>query len=173
MRWNPFRPGARPGPDTAPGPPGKPPVDKLTMAIRQRRMFTAQQRVDQLPGFPKLERRWCEQPTADELDARLSGLGDDRRVQRWPDAEALASGLRTAGSLVPQGVGFAFVRDEPEARWVEAHLGDLLAALAEAVPVLRAGAVVFSDEGALLIDIHADGGCYETAARGEWPLPSL
>lgn len=171
MRWNPFRAGAQPGPETAPGPPGKPPVDKLTMAIRQRRMFSAQQRVDQLPGFPKLERGWCEQPTADELDARLADLGEERRVQQWPDADALAAALRSAASLVPPAPGFAFVRDEPEARWVEARLPDLLVALAGALPGLRKGAVLFSEAGALLIDVE-DGRGYATATQGEWPLPS-
>lgn len=176
MRWNPFRAGAQPGPDTAPGASDKPPVDKLTMAIRQRRMLTAQQRVDQLPGFPKLERRWCEQPTANELDARCAdlaaGLGDERRVQQWPDAEALAAALRTAASLVPPASGFAFMRDEPEARWLEAHLPDLLVALAGALPRLREGVVLFTDDSVLLIDIGAEGRRYETAAQGEWPLPS-
>lgn len=174
MRWNPFRAGAQPGPESDPGPSGKPPVDKLTLAIRQRRMFTAQQRVDQMPGFPKLERRWCEQPTADELDARLAEMGDrgdERRVQPWPDADALAAALRTAAALVPPATGFAFVRDEPEARWIEAHLADLLVALAGAVPGLRQGAVLVTDDSVLVIDIDAEGRRYETAPQGEWPPP--
>ena len=174
MRWNPFRPGARPEAGTTdPGSPGKPPTDKLTMAIRQRRMFTAQQRVDQLLGFGKLGRRWCEYPTADQLDARRSELGADPAVQEWPDGPALGAALRAASALLAGESGFAHVLDEPEARWLEAPLHDLLVATADALAGLREGVVLCSDAGVLLIEVKVDGEgrhSFATASAGDWPL---
>lgn len=174
MRWNPFRAGAQSAPEPAAGPPGKPPVDKITMAIRQRRMFTAQQRVDQLPGFSKLERRWCEQPTAHELDAQLAALGDRESV-RWPDRETLAGALRTASALAPSTPAQVFLAQEPEARWVEARESELLAAIAAALPALRMGLTMLSEGGrALKVFVWADADsgdrpAFETTMFGEWP----
>lgn len=174
MRWNPFRAGAQPGPDTAPGVSDNAPVDKLTMAIRQRRMFTAQQRVDHLPGFPQLERRWCEQPTADELDARLAALNGGRSAQ-WTDHEALATALRIASTSAPSTPAHALLGQEAEARWIEARESDLLAALAAALPALRLGVTMLAEGDRALGVVawtdtdSAEGPVFETTMYGEWP----
>ncbi len=175
MRWNPFRPAPSPdAQETDQGAPGKPATDKLTMAIRQRRMFTAQQRVDQLPGFAKLERRWCEYPAADELDARRAALDAGART-RWSDADILAAALSAAASSAPSTPAQAFVLHEPEARWVEARQGDLLNAIAAALPALPLGATMCAGNGCALEIFpwaDADAGdrpSFETTLHGEWP----
>lgn len=171
MRWNPLRRAAPADAGSDPAP-GKPPTDKLTMAIRQRRMFTAQQRVDQLPGFAKLERRWCEQPTADELDERRAGL-DAGVSARWADVPALAAALAAAAAVAPETPTRAFVLHESEARWIEARQGDLLNAVAVALPALLQGVTLLAEDGCALdvaLPPDADGRvAFETTLHGEWP----
>jgi hypothetical protein len=171
MRWNPFRRGA-PADAESDAVPGSPPTDKLTMAIRQRRMFTAQQRVDQLPGFAKLERRWCEPPTADELDEKRAAL-DTGVSARWADGPTLAAALSAAAAVAPTTPTRAFVLHESEARWVEARQGELLEAVAVALPALLQGVTLLADDGSALdvaLPPDVDGRvAFETTLHGQWP----
>lgn len=154
-------------------PEGAPAHDKFALAVRQRRMGTAQLRVDAFAGFSELERRWCDPWTAAELDGRLAALGDPGHDRRsWPDRESLASALRVAAAAVAAAPAHATVLDEPEARWVEAQLRDLLEAVASALTGLRVGAVVLGAEDRVFrLDVHAvDAGAeFRTALQGDWP----
>ena len=143
--------------------------DKFAMATRQRRMFTAQMRVDSLPGFAKLKRQWCDPRTAFELDERCAALADGRTV-RWAGPEPLAAALRSAAEVAPVGRAFAAVRDEPESRWVEAPTTELLAALATALPALRIGVTLLWDDRALVLDLAGSSGTgVDGALHGDWP----
>jgi hypothetical protein len=143
----------------------KPVNDKFAMATRQRRMFTAQMRVDSFPGFGKFERRWCDPRTAFELDEKRTDLGSGLTLQ-WRDADALAAALRAAAAVVPAGPGFATFGDEPEARWIEAAaLGDLLTAIATALPGLPAGVTLLAGDRALVLDPTGPAG----TLHGDWP----
>lgn len=147
--------------------------DKFSMVIRQRRSWTAQERVRTLPGFVGLEHRWCDWPGSALLDQRRDDLGTGSSTRRWPTAELLVAALRLAGTEVPAGTGFALLSDEPEARWVEAALSDLLQAAATVLGVLAHGIVIFAaDDRALVLEVTSgpDGDAsYETTLHGEWP----
>ncbi len=146
--------------------------DKFTLAVRQRRMFAAQQRVDEYPGFSKLERRWCDPPEADESDRRRDTLAAERTPQAWSDADSLAAALREASTVAEEAPLRAFFLAEPEARWVEARPVDLLGAVATALPGLRLGVVLLGGgDCALWIDVRndADRATFETGLGGDWP----
>lgn len=156
MAWKLFR--------SKPADPSAPP-DKLTLTIRMRRMVAAQQNIDARPGFQRLERRWCQPPTADELDRRIADLGAGRE-QQYADLDALAAALRAAAAAAPPGPGSATFRDEPEARWVEARAADvLLTAVTTALPTLAAPVVFVVGDGVLVVDPVAV--C--VTLHGDWP----
>ncbi|MBA3742505.1 hypothetical protein [Sporichthya sp.] len=147
------------------------------MAIRQRRIWSAQERVRALPGFAGLEHRWCDIWGSEDLDRRLADLGGTVSTQHWPGAEPLVEALRAAAAQVPAGTGFALLSDEPEALWVEASLSDLLQATATVLGVLQQGIVILSeDERMLLLEVTRDPEgrvSHQIALRGEWPAGAL
>ncbi|GAA0608631.1 hypothetical protein GCM10009547_08240 [Sporichthya brevicatena] len=156
MAWKIFRP--------KPADPSARP-DKLTLAIRMRRMVAAQQKIDARPGFQRLQRRWCEPPTADELDQRIADLAGGAE-QRFDGADALAAALRAASESAPAGTATATFRDEPEARWIEAgSAGVLLSAVATALPTLAAEVVLVAGDGVLVVDPAAT----RVTVHGDWP----
>ncbi|WP_019873751.1 hypothetical protein [Sporichthya polymorpha] len=156
MAWKLFRP-------KPVDPAAKP--DKLTLAIRMRRMVAAQQKIDARPGFQRLERRWCEPPTADELDQRIAGLAEGQQ-QQFADGAALAAALRAAGEAAPAVPASATFRDEPEARWIEARsAGVLLSAVATALPTLASEVVLIAEEAVLVVDPAAG----RVTVHGDWP----
>ena len=150
------------------------------MAIRQRRTWSAQERVRALPGFPGLEHRWCGPWGSEDQDRRRADLGGTPSApstQHWPAAEPLVVALRAAAAEVPAGRGFARLSDEPEAGWVEASLSDLLQATATVLAVLQQGLVILAeDDRALLLDVTrgADGrASCDTTLIGDWPAGTL
>lgn len=147
------------------------------MAIRQRRNWSAQERVRALPGFPGLEHRWCGLWGSDDQDRRHAELGDTSPKRHWPDAEPLVEALRAVSARVPAGIGFALVKDEPEAGWVEASLSDLLQVTATVLAVLQQGIVILAeDDRALLLDVMRDSdgrATCDTTLFGDWPAGLL
>ncbi len=161
MRWRPLRPGAKE--PTA----GKLPPDKFSLVIRQRRQWTAQERVRELPGFAGLEHRWCDGAMAFGLDQRWEALGEPVSVHPWPERQ-LVDALRAASSAAPDATAFAKLHDEPEALWVEAPLRDLLTVASTLLGTLEQGlAICFGGTGALNFVVGTEE--IEVSLYGEWP----
>ena len=171
--------------------PNEPRVDRMVLAVRQRRVLSAVEQVATLPEFFGLRIKPRTLMDSDRLDARRQSLGAAEGVRRqWSGPAALATALQTMAGLIPdEGVNL-HLDEADEARWMHAKsMPAMVKAVATALPTLQLGFAIFGDdelpelvEGeaprfradapTLIVDLglNADGrrSC-TTVLAGSWP----
>lgn len=125
----------------------EPRVDRMVIAVRQRRVLSAVMDVAARPEFLGARIKPRTLMDSDRLDQRRQTLGAEGISRSWPGPAVLADALHKAARLVGADDGANLrLDDDDEARWMHAQLPALLTGVATALPTLRLGFAVFADD---------------------------
>jgi hypothetical protein len=145
--------------------PNEPRVDRMVLAVRQRRVLSAVEQVATLPEFFGLRIKPRTLLDSDRLDARRQSLGAAEAVRRqWSGPAALATALQTMAGLIPdEGVNL-HLDEADEARWMHAKsMPAMVKAVATALPTLQRGFAIFGDDEPLRVGF--DEFCLDAGRR--------